>query len=107
MIGMDFISFLTLLVISLAVSGILHYGLDYYVTPGHWSFCSKVVVGWLGAWLGSPVLGHWPHRIPNLAHGDIYYVPAILGAAALIIVAVDLGQMASGARKGTARRSSR
>src|SRR6516165_11821133 len=51
MIGMDFVSFLTLLIISVVVSGILHYGLNYYVTPGHWSFCSKIVVGWIGAWL--------------------------------------------------------
>ncbi len=34
MFGMDFISFLILFVISLVVSGILHYGLNYYVTPG-------------------------------------------------------------------------
>jgi len=40
------------------VSGILHYGLNYYVTPGFWSFCSKVAVGWVGAWIGSPVIGH-------------------------------------------------
>jgi hypothetical protein len=53
MIGMDFVSFLILLVISIVVSGILHYWLEYYVTPGFWSFCSKVVVGWVGAWLGS------------------------------------------------------
>ena len=44
-IGMDFISFLILLTISVAVSGILHFGLKYYVTPGFWSFCSKVVLG--------------------------------------------------------------
>ena len=61
MIGMDFISFLILLIISVVVSAILHYGLEYYVTPGFWSFCSKVVIGWLGAWIGSPVLGYWPH----------------------------------------------
>ena len=64
MIGMDFISFLILLVISVVVSGILHYGLNYYVTPGFWSFCSKVAVGWLGAWIGSPVIGHWPPAYP-------------------------------------------
>ena len=66
MIGMDFISFLILLVISVVVSGILHYGLNYYVTSGFWSFCSKVAVGWVGAWIGSPVIGHWPARIPGL-----------------------------------------
>ena len=103
MIGMDFIPFLILLVISVAVSAILHYGLEYYVTPGHWSFASKVVVGWIGAWLGSPVLGHWPHAVPNLHYGDVWYIPAILGAAAMILVAVDVGHMAFGAQKGSRR----
>ena len=90
MIGMDFISFLILLVISVVVSGILHYGLNYYVTPGIWSFCSKVVVGWVGAWLGSPVLGHW---FPGVQYHDVYIIPAILGALGLIVVAVDLFKM--------------
>ena len=62
MIGMDFIGFLILLVISVVVSAILQYGLKYYVTPGFWSFCFKVVLGYVGAWLGSPVLGYWPMR---------------------------------------------
>ena len=93
MIGMNFISFLILLIISIGVSAILHYGFKYYVTPGVWSFCSKVVVGWIGAWLGSPVFGYWPHRIPNLQYGDVWFIPAILGALALIIVAVDIATM--------------
>ncbi|MGD0026459.1 MAG: hypothetical protein ABSC37_17865 [Xanthobacteraceae bacterium] len=97
MIGMDFISFLILLVISVVVSGILHYGLKYYVTPGFWSFCSKVVLGWVGAWLGSPVLGYWPHRFPFLQYGDIWLIPAILGSLAVLLVAVDLAKMARGA----------
>jgi uncharacterized membrane protein YeaQ/YmgE (transglycosylase-associated protein family) len=94
MIGMSFISFLILLVISVVVSAVLHYHFKYYVTPGHWSFCSKVVVGWIGAWLGSPVLGHWPSRIPKLHYEEVWYIPAVLGALALIIVAVDVGTMA-------------
>jgi hypothetical protein len=48
MIGIDSIGFLILLVISIVVSGVLHYGLNYYVTPGFYLFCSKVVVGWMG-----------------------------------------------------------
>jgi uncharacterized membrane protein YeaQ/YmgE (transglycosylase-associated protein family) len=104
MIGMDFISFLIVTFVSVAVSAILHYRLNYYVTPGHWSFCSKVVVGWLGAWLGSPVLGYWPHRFPFLHYGDIWIIPAILGALAAIIVAVDVAKMVcsqpGGRRKG-------
>ena len=100
MIGMDFISFLIVTFISVAVSAILHYQLNYYVTPGHWSFCSKVVVGWLGAWLGSPVIGYWPHRFPILHYGDVCILPAILGALAAIIVAVDVAKMACGQTGG-------
>ncbi len=92
MIGIDFVSFLILLIISLVVSGILHYGLDYYVTPGHWSFGCKIVVGWIGAWLGSPVLGNWPHRIPFLHYNEVWIIPAILGALGLLVVAVDLAK---------------
>jgi uncharacterized membrane protein YeaQ/YmgE (transglycosylase-associated protein family) len=90
MIGMDFMGFLTLLIISAVVSGILHYGLNYYVTPGYESFCSKIVVGWIGAWLGSPVFGHW---WPGLRYHDVYIVPAILGSLAVLIVAIDIGKM--------------
>jgi hypothetical protein len=43
-----------------------------------------------GAWLGSPVLGHW---WPGLQYHDVYYIPAILGSLALIVVAVDVGTM--------------
>ncbi len=92
MIGMDFVSFLILLVISVVVSGILHYGFSYYVTAGFWSFCSKIVIGWIGAWLGSPVLGHW---WPGLQYHEVYYIPAILGALGALVVAVDLGKMAA------------
>jgi uncharacterized membrane protein YeaQ/YmgE (transglycosylase-associated protein family) len=90
MIGLDFVSFLVLLVISVVVSGVLHYGLNYYVTPGIWSFASKVVVGWFGAWLGSPIFGHW---FPGLAYGQVYYIPAMLGALAMLVLAVDVMKM--------------
>jgi uncharacterized membrane protein YeaQ/YmgE (transglycosylase-associated protein family) len=107
MIGIDFVSFVILLVISVVVSGVLHFGLHHYVTPGYWSFGSKIAVGWVGAWIGSPVFGHWPNSVPNLHYGEIFYIPAILGAAAVIIVAVDLGHMAFGAPKTPGRRSRR
>lgn len=95
MIGMSFVSFLILLIISVVVSAVLHYGLNYYVTPGLWSFISKVIVGWVGAWLGTPVFGNW---FPGLQYENVYYIPAILGSAALLIVAVDLVKMRSGQR---------
>lgn len=90
MIGMDFVSFLILLIISVVVSGILHYGLNYYVAPGLWSFCSKVVVGWIGAWLGSPVFGYW---FPGFQYHEVYIIPAIIGSAALLVLAIDLMKM--------------
>jgi uncharacterized membrane protein YeaQ/YmgE (transglycosylase-associated protein family) len=96
MIGMDFYSFLVLLVISVVVSWILHFGLKYYVTAGWWSFASKVVVGWVGAWLGSPVFGHW---WPGVQYQEIYLIPAILGALASLVVAVDLGKMGKNTRR--------
>ena len=52
MLGMDFVSFFILFIISVVVSAILHYGFKYYATPGTASFFSKIVVGWLGGWLG-------------------------------------------------------
>jgi uncharacterized membrane protein YeaQ/YmgE (transglycosylase-associated protein family) len=99
MIGMEFISFLILLIISVVVSGVLHYGLGYYVTPGFYSFCSKVVVGWIGAWLGSPVLGYWPHRFMFLNYQNIWVVPAILGSLGLLLVTIDLAKMAARASR--------
>ena len=87
MIGMDFVSFVILLVISVVVSAVLHYGLKYYVTPGYAALCGKIIIGWLGAWLGSPVLGHW---FEGLNYGHVYYIPAILGSLALLVLAVDL-----------------
>jgi uncharacterized membrane protein YeaQ/YmgE (transglycosylase-associated protein family) len=93
MIGMDFLSFLILLVVSLVVSAILHYGFKYYETPGFWSFGSKVVVGWIGAWLGSPVLGYWPYVLPILHHRTVYIIPAILGALGSLLVSVHLAKL--------------
>jgi uncharacterized membrane protein YeaQ/YmgE (transglycosylase-associated protein family) len=86
MIGMDFISFLILLIISVVVSAILHFGLKYYIVGGFSSFFGKVVIGWVGAWLGSPVFGYW---FEGLNYEQVYIIPAILGAFAFVILAVD------------------
>lgn len=87
MIGMQFGSFILLLIISVVVSLILHYGLKFYVTPGFESFLGKVVVGWIGGWLGSPVLGHWG---PSVNTDQVFIIPAILGSLALLALAVDV-----------------
>lgn len=86
MIGMDFISFLILLIISVVVSAILHFVFKYYIVPGWWSFLSKVLIGWIGAWLGSPVFGYWWQ---GLNYKQVYIVPAVLGCLLLLICVVD------------------
>jgi len=87
MIGMDFLSFLILLIISVVVSALMHYLFKYYIVPGFTSFLSKVVFGWIGAWLGSPVLGNW---FAGFQYKEVYIIPAILGSFAILIILVDL-----------------
>lgn len=96
MFAMDFVSFLILLVISAVVSAGLHFGLKYYVIPGLASYFSKIVIGWIGAWLGSPVFGHWWEGVN---YQQVYIVPAILGSLALLVLAVDLVKTVGGVPK--------
>ena len=100
MIGMSFISFVILLIISVVVSAVLHHGLKYYVTPGLESFYLKVVLAWVGAWLGSPVLGYWPSRFPFLHYQEVWFVPAILGSLVAVTVAIELDKRARRAVPG-------
>jgi uncharacterized membrane protein YeaQ/YmgE (transglycosylase-associated protein family) len=81
MIGMDFVSFVTLLVLSTFASFVVHYLAKYRLNEGIDGFFGKVLVGWVGGWLGSPVFGHWPE---NMTLGSIYLVPALLGAGAAV-----------------------
>ena len=76
MLNMDFVSFLTLLIISLITGLVVHYAIGYRVLDGVDGFLSKWVVGWVGAWLGSPVLGHWFQGV-SISH--VYIIPAFLG----------------------------
>ena len=89
MIGIDFVSFIILLVISIIVSAVLHFGLKYYVRPGWYSFISKVILGWIGAWLGSPVFGHW---FTVVKYEKVYIISAILGSLALLFLTIDIAK---------------
>ena len=84
---MDFISFIILLVISIVVSAILHFVFKYYLRPGINSFISKVIFGWIGAWLGSPVFGHW---FEGVKYENVYIIPAVLGSFAFLILTIDV-----------------
>lgn len=81
MLGMSSLSFLILTVIGAVVAVVYHDVLRYRFLEGYDAFFGKLIIGWLGAWLGSPVLGHWLWKIQN-----VYVVPAILGAIATVLM---------------------
>ena len=83
MIGMSFVSFLVLLGIGVIVAAVSHFVLRYRFLDGLDSFFAKVALGWLGAWLGSPVFGYWWYKFEN-----IYIVPAILGSITVVLLNV-------------------
>ena len=86
------ISFIILLVISVVVSAILHYGLNYTagILQTHWAFVNKVIVGYYGAWWGTTVYGEWSE---GLNYQDVYYIPAVLGACSLVVFVVSLAKV--------------
>lgn len=94
---MDFISFIILLIVSIVVSGVLHFVFKFYIISGWWSYASKVLIGWVGAWLGSPVFGHWQH---GLNYKEVYVIPAILGSLSILVFAVDLIKSCATVLKG-------
>ncbi|MGH9451523.1 MAG: hypothetical protein ACRD11_13450 [Terriglobia bacterium] len=77
MIGMHFTAFLTLLVISLIAALIVHYAIGYRFLRGIDGFFSKWILGWILAWLGSPVLGHW---FAGVSISSVYIIPGFIGA---------------------------
>lgn len=79
MIGMHFWAFLVLLVAGVIAAAVVHYVARYRLLEGFDGFLGKVVAGWVGAWLGSPILGHWFERVKI---ANIYLIPALLGAFA-------------------------
>lgn len=77
MIGMNFSAFVTLMVLGLISSFVLHLLIRYRMLAGFDGFMGKWIAGWAGAWLGSPVFGHW-----GMHMGNIYIIPALVGAFA-------------------------
>lgn len=77
MIGDGFLPFLVLVVASFIAAVVIHYLIGYRCLKGFDGFLGQWITGWIGAWLGSPVLGHWFEHV-QLA--GIYLIPAVLGA---------------------------
>jgi uncharacterized membrane protein YeaQ/YmgE (transglycosylase-associated protein family) len=84
MIGMGISGFVTLLVLGFLGSFTLHVLFRYRALAGPEGFLSAWIVGWFGAWLGSPVLGHWGPHV-----GAEYVLPGLLGAFALPFLVVS------------------
>ena len=83
MLGMSLLSFLILTLIGAVVAVAYHYVIRDRFLEGNDAVFGKLIVGWFGAWLGSPVFGHWLWKIEN-----VYVVPAILGAIASVELTV-------------------
>ncbi len=87
MLGMSLLSFLVLTLIGAVVAAVYHYVIRYRFLDGNDAAVGKLIIGWLGAWLGSPILGHWLWKVES-----VYVVPAILGAIAAIHLVVLTGK---------------
>ena len=88
MLRMSFVSFLILTLIAAVVAVAYHNVIRYRFLEGNDVLIGKLIVGWIGAWLGSPILGPWLWKV-----GNVYIVPAILGAIAAIHLTVLTGKM--------------
>jgi uncharacterized membrane protein YeaQ/YmgE (transglycosylase-associated protein family) len=88
MLGMSLLSFLILTFIGALVAATYHYVIRYRFLESNDALVGKLIIGWLGAWLGSPVLGHWLWKVEN-----VYIVPAILGAIAAIHLTILTGKV--------------
>ena len=100
MMGMNFTSFLMLLVAGVVAAGVIHYVARYCFLEGFDGFVGKCIAGWVGGWLGSPVLGHWFEKVKI---AGIYLIPALLGAFAAAFIVPATGkalEKALGARVG-------
>jgi len=81
-IGMDFLSFLVLLGISVVVAAA-----RIVVSPSArrsgLEVFADLTVAWLGGWLGPPVLGFW---FEGVRYKAVFIFPALLGAAAAVVL---------------------
>jgi len=79
LIGMHFLSFLILLILSALAAAVVHWGFRYRLFQGFDGFIAQWMVAWVGAWLGPSVVGHW---FSSVMLWNIYIIPALIGAHA-------------------------
>jgi uncharacterized membrane protein YeaQ/YmgE (transglycosylase-associated protein family) len=80
MIGMNFPSFIGLLLISAVCAFVFHSLFKLRVLWRGEGYLCEWIMGWIGAWIGSPVVGHWGWMVPG---GDVYLGPAIIGSMSI------------------------
>jgi hypothetical protein len=83
MVGIDFLSFLVLLGISIVVAAARIVISWAGARRDTLEFFADLTVAWLGGWLGSPVFGFW---FSEVRYQQIFIIPALLGAAAAVIL---------------------
>ncbi|HEV2424185.1 MAG TPA: hypothetical protein VGZ29_05100 [Terriglobia bacterium] len=76
MIGMSFANFLALAIASLIAALVVHYAIRYRILDGFDGFLGKWIIAWLGAWVASPVLGHW---FAGVSISEVFIIPAFVG----------------------------
>lgn len=82
-IGPDFLGFLTLLVVGIVVTLILRFAAGVKIGNGTSDLVTEFVISYVGAWLSRFVIGSaWFVEVNGVA-----LIPAILGSAALLLVA--------------------
>ena len=87
---MTFSSFLVLLAIGAVCALFLHSILKpRLLGKGHGYLC-QLIAGWLGAWIGSAVVGHWGWMIPAT---NVYLQPAVVSSLAAIYALIELGRI--------------
>ena len=79
MSGENFGASLVLLVASLIAALVIHYLIGYRCLKGFGGFLGQWITGWIGACLGTPVLGHW---FQGFHLAGISLIPALVGAFA-------------------------
>ncbi|MGH9470943.1 MAG: hypothetical protein ACRD1N_11460 [Terriglobia bacterium] len=77
LIGMRFLSFLILLILSAFAASIVHHAIRYRFLDPTEGFFSKWIIAWICAWLGPAVIGHW---FSPVMLWDVYIIPALIGA---------------------------
>ena len=85
MFGMTFSSFLALLVIGAACALFLS-RIPQPRPLGTAAYIGQLIVGWLGAWIGSAVVGHWGWIIPTT---NVYLLPAAISSLAAIYALIE------------------